>query len=488
MKHTITAALLLAFAALVAGCSTSPRLTSVGTGVFAPADPPITLDGDISEWPKHTAVTADSQYLYFRVKIEGEARTLQAMPTTLALWLDTDSSEATGQTPPSPRAAGSMGVDVEVEFSPRRRDGTAGNGAEVRLVSSDGSRVRVPHGQSGLAFLPTFAAEWYEVRIRRDMQGAPGLASAGTASGLFVLFDERGEIEGWSDPFAVQLAEAATAPALSDETIPAKEAGSIRIMSYNVLRDSPQAHPEVFGRIIQAIDPDVVLFQEWYQGSPEDVASWMTMQVPSETPWRAIRGDGAGVVIAARHPIAPLGPGHIVAPGSDAPVRMVAATVYTPVGQFAVANVHLKCCGTKDSPEDVRRLAEANAINTVLRSALSEADVPGRVIGGDFNLVGSLPPLEVLSVGLDRDGSELEVVEAYGLGEGSQLTWRDPESAFTPGRLDYVLAGEAGVEIVQSFVLDTERLTDRALARIGLDRQDSRVSDHLPVVVDLRVR
>lgn len=488
MNHTTIPALPLALAALVAGCSTSPRLTSIGTGVFAPLEPPITLDGDISEWPKHSAVTADTQYLYFRVKIEGEPRTLQAMPTTLALWLDTDSNEKTGQRPTSPRIASSFGVDLEVEFSPRARDDSTANGAEVRLVASDGSRARVPHGQSGLAFLPTYAAEWYEVRIRRDIRGATGLDSAGAARGLFVLFDQHGEIEGWSDPFAVQLAEAATSPTLADQTIPPKDAGTIRVMSYNVLRDSPQEHPEGFGRIIQAINPDVVLFQEWYQGSPQDVAGWMTMQVPSDTPWRAIRGDGAGVVIVARHPIAPLGPGNIIAPGSDSPVRMVAATIYTPVGQFAIANVHLKCCGTKDSPEDLRRLAEANAINAVLRSALSEADVPGRVIGGDFNLVGSRPPLEVLSVGLDKDGSELEVVEAYGLADRSQLTWRDPASHFTPGRLDYVLAGEAGVEIVRSFVLDTEHLTDRALARIGLDRADSRVSDHLPVVVDLRAR
>jgi len=39
--------------------------------------------------------------------------------------------------------------------------------------------------------------------------------------------------------------------------------------------------------------------------------------------------------------------------------------------------------------------------------------------------------------------------------------------------------------VVRSFVVDTARLTDSALAQSGLQRGDSRGSDHMPVVVDV---
>jgi hypothetical protein len=41
---------------------------------------------------------------------------------------------------------------------------------------------------------------------------------------------------------------------------------------------------------------------------------------------------------------------------------------------------------------------------------------------------------------------------------------------------------------VQAFALDTARLTDEALAKSGLERDDTDASDHLPIVMDLRAR
>ena len=82
----------LRFAVLVvaleaAGCGGTDRQAGAGApaaGEPAPAAAAIdragiVLDGDIAEWPTNLNVVADSAHLYFRVKIEGETDTLQAM-------------------------------------------------------------------------------------------------------------------------------------------------------------------------------------------------------------------------------------------------------------------------------------------------------------------------------------------------------------------------------------------------------------------------
>jgi hypothetical protein len=48
--------------------------------------------------------------------------------------------------------------------------------------------------------------------------------------------------------------------------------------------------------------------------------------------------------------------------------------------------------------------------------------------------------------------------------------------------------GDAGAAIEGAFVLDAAVLGDAALAAAGIERGDTGVSDHLPVVVDVRVR
>ncbi len=158
----------------------------------------------------------------------------------------------------------------------------------------------------------------------------------------------------------------------------------------------------------------------------------------------------------------------------------------TPLGGVAVGSVHLKSRGTKGSSEDQRRMEEAQLIRASWQSALDTAgDVPIRLIGGDMNLVGSRPPLLAMCEGLDADGSELAIATPRVLGDGSAYTWVDAKADFCAGRLDYFIYSDSSVEAVNQFTIDTTRLTDASLAKMGLDRGDTRASDHLPMVIDL---
>jgi endonuclease/exonuclease/phosphatase family metal-dependent hydrolase len=246
--------------------------------------------------------------------------------------------------------------------------------------------------------------------------------------------------------------------------------------------------PGPFARVLRVLDPDVVLLQEW-TSRPHEIAAWLNASVPLESgEWSVRMTEGWGVAVASRHPVQPLGHEELYLDGEEDAIRFAGALVDTPLGYLAASSVHLKCCGASGSSEDHARISEAGAINRSLSEALAVEPVGMRVIAGDFNLVGSRPPIDVMRNGLDADGSDLEIADARVLGDAAYMTWRDDANPFTPGRLDFTLVGDAGAEIVRAFVLDTRGLSDRALDAAGLDRTDSAASDHMPLVVDLRPR
>ena len=70
------------------------------------------------------------------------------------------------------------------------------------------------------------------------------------------------------------------------------------------------------------------------------------------------------------------------------------------------------------------------------------------------------------------------------IGDTAIYTWRDDNGYFGPGRLDWFVTGES--RVAQAFALDTRLIDPDRLAMWGLYPDDSAVSDHLPVVVDLK--
>lgn len=495
----------LLLAATLAGCTAAPRAAAPE----APKPTRILLDGDIADWPVDQVAFADEHYVYFRFAVEGEPFTLQAAPQTTALLIDCDGRADTGLANElDPLEV--LGVDLELRFSPRDAAGKPIRGVSLAAVDASGTRTPLKPADFDLSFAPTYAATWYEGRISRTpVARGPlplaGMFSAGELKGLVALLDASGEIDGYSDPFTLDIDRAcASGERLTTLDIPAKPSDALRVLSYNVENSGPVERPEAFKRLFEAIDPDLILLQEWETGDEAAVLGWFTAMIPSDTGWHVrkapgTKGNGGGVVIISAYPIAPAGDDRLRVLGEPGPapvkeydVRFVAARVDTPHGRVLVGNTHLKCCGTKDSPEDRRRMAEARAINAALRAAADDPAVgpaPIRILAGDLNLVGTRPPLDLARAGLDADGSDLAVAQPQILGESAFTTWRDADTTFLPGRLDYILYGDAAAEAVNAFVLDTARLTDEALARCGLDREDTAgASDHRPVVVDLRPR
>lgn len=458
----------------------------------------IVIDGSFEDWPAGRAVTGDADYLYFRVKLEGWSMPLQAGQEMLSLLLDADGDPSTGAKMPEPAEAGRLGVDLIAQFSPVNAEGGMDRGARTIVYDAGGtSREEKSHAVIGVTSAPTFASDEFELRIdRHSEQGralAKGLGAAGgRVSAMFTLTDASGRIVGWSDPESASLPKRSAAEPRADAIVPAKTPGVVRVVSWNVLRSSLVNNPTPFARVLQVLDADVVLLQEW-DASAETAIAWFSSTITGQGAWHARSGPG-GVVIVSRWPIESLGQPLVqVDPasleGNARPdVRFVGGLVRTGSGDVIAGSLHYKCCGSSDTSEERRRQAEARAVAAALAGDPVAQSVPMRIVGGDFNLVGTRVPLDLTAAGADVDKSDLAVAQTRVLGDSAMITWRDEKTDFPPGRLDWLAYGDAGARVVNAFVLDTDRLSDRALATMGLDRGDTRASDHLPLVVDLKAK
>lgn len=481
------------------GCASSGASSSAGRAgstshaVIPALAQPVVLDGDISEWPPGVVAMADLWWVYVRWKVAGTAKTLQSSDESLGVYLDLDTNPSTGQRDGGEvPAASQMGIDLAIEFSPPKEDGSGlGHGVRLTEHRATGDR-QLSHADLDFSFAPTYASEWYEGRISRAKlaslaAGRQVSAGAGLISGVFVLRDTTGEVVGWSEPFSLETQQGAGVLPRADVKLPPKPTGGLRVVSWNVLKGKPMEDPGPFARVLRVLDPDVVLIQEW-PSSERDITAWLNASVPLQEgqSWQVRTTAGWGVAVASRYSLEPLGHDELyVNDDAERPIRFAGALIDTPAGLLAASSVHLKCCGSSGSSEDQLRISEAGAINRSLSEALGIEPVGMRLITGDLNLVGSRPPLDVLRSGLDVDGSDLEIADARDLGDTAYITWREDDSPFSPGRLDYAVISDSSAKVVHAFVLDARLLSDRALRVGNLDPTDTDASDHLPLVIDI---
>ena len=469
---------------VVAGCLTLLALASgpVRARAFdaapTPAPATIRIDGAFDDWPARTHLAADGRWLYVRFTLP-EARNVQASDMPLVLAIDG-------------RAEGAFDPELRITFSP---PATGGLGVAVDAVRGGADAPKLGHAAIDLFAAPTVASREFELRLARDVRGRPDLTellASGRVRVQASLLRPDGAPAWRSRAWQLDLPPRDPAPSKSAAAIPAKDAGAVRVVSWNVLLATPRKKPEPFARVLRALAPDVVLLQEWEGGTDDEIAAWLNAQLPGEPAWQARTSDGWGVAVAARGALAELLPRHVARP-ADAPadprrgdraLRLAGGIATTALGPVCAASLHLKCCGSAASEQDAARRAEAREANGVLRAAWRDHAPCVRVVGGDLNLVGSREPLGILALRLDGGGGALEIADAPVLGDAAVYTWTQAWSRFSPGRLDWLLHGH-DVRTVRAFVLDAHRLDDATLAAAGVERGDASVSDHLPLVLDL---
>lgn len=458
---------------ILGACASAPQRDDTPTTTSS-----IIIDGDLSDWTPESAIIATPDELFLRFDSHDESQAIQAADFTTRIRIDSDNDITTGKrmitTTLASSVALSMGVEIQAELSPRRSDGTLRSGSAAALFTDDDT-IETGHDALGFYALPTHNAPSFEARF--DRTKLPALQHDGPILVAVDFIDAQGRIYK-TQQLETTLPEFAPRPH-DVSTLPEKS--GTRVMSANILRSKPIADPEPFARLLSAIDPDIILYQEWFGTDESTYESWFAQHHDGD--WNhAFSSEDHGVAVSTRYPI--LDSWTL----KRSNTRAVFALVETPERPVLCVSVHLKCCGGAQSYEDVKRFQEAEEINAFITSIRAKNPDTAVVIAGDFNLVGTRRPLEVMGTALGLDDQDLTPAHTVTLGTNAAITWTEADSSFSPGRLDWLLYDTSAYEQGHSFALDTELLSPELLEESGLHPLDSRASDHLPLVIDLTPR
>ncbi len=463
----------------------------VPVAVSDPADAP---DADVDFLDVH--VVPEHRFVHLLVET-GRPVNLQKLRGRIELLVDLDDSADTGTT-----VRAMPGVDVILEFTPpdRQRGDRPGEGVGIAVPTDQpppGDRMRLPGPLLGIAFAPTYASDRFEVRfVRAPVPEAPPWPVHGQFAARLDFFDARGTVRDETEVFRQRLAPTDPIEFEQTEDPLARAPGTdLRVVNWNVEFGSIFEAPDRFTRVLAALDPDVILLQELVEeNTASQLANLLNRAVPDRGgrgQWQALVGAGGGDLrsgLAARGSLRAL-PAADPLPYPDRParsIRIAAAELTRDGRRVLLASLHLRCCGYAGSFEDRTRSLEAETLRRTFAAAIETMPFDAIIIGGDLNLVGARHPLDVLVAGTDVDGSGLATADPLQLDQRTNATWSDNRLPFAPGRLDFLLYGDASLRALGGFVLETIDLEARWRRQYGLLADDSiEASDHLPVVVDL---
>jgi exonuclease III len=429
----------------------------------------------------------------------------------IRLFIDADDDPETG------RLVDGMGVDLEWTFG--KREGRIHRPHGVKEYS------RIEQSDIGLRQGPTVTSDVFEVSFTRSLpslrlgsvvrialydsgaQGGDRLPDTGSGIAVALADTAPGAVVALAD--ATSLLDAASTSAApgneslrgettlreqstgEPQTLPRRDRRDLRVLTYNVLFDGLFKRPAPFKRILRAIDPDVICFQELWSHSAQQAVDQVSLALPGAHWYGGNTEDG---MIVSRYPM--IRGQSIDGAGNYWALIDLPDSLYSI--DLSIVSAHPPCCGNEDGRQE-----ELDGIAAWMREIQTPGGVeiePGTliVIAGDMNLVGSYRQVETLVSGTivdeerfgpshpaDWDGTALSDAMPYHLGGKDAYTWRDDRSSFAPGRLDYIVYSDSIARLSNAFILWTEELDPATLVSYDLRATDTRdASDHLPVVAD----
>ena len=463
--------------------------------ILHPQSLPIFLDGRTDDWNvpvptyidtendgnlydfKYISVTNDEQFLFIKIKITPFLKLLE--DNQLSIFIDGDNNISTGFQV--------NGIGAELRFNFGTRDGT-------RYYNGT---TYISHSDIQFRGLPTVTDTVYEIAIGR--QFIPPSNGTGTIRIFLLDGSSNGDwMPNSGNTFEYTFNETPTEPLIPSE-INQEDTSFLRIMDWNVLNDGlldPGRQPN-FSRVLQAIDPDIMCFNECFSSSATQVKNAINQMLPG-TNWNAVKLDDGNVTVS-RYPILQ---SWLVYPGH----RITASLINLPEWfekDLLVINSHLKCCGGQTN-DDKRQLEVDATVAFIL-----DAKTPGGVINlpletpfvilGDMNFVGDRQQLitlltgEIINTTLfgsggppDWDNTDLKDLLSRQSDKRTAYTWRDDPGSFPPGRLDYQIYSNSVINVEKDFVIQTEVMNASRLNQYGLQLLDTRTaSDHFPKVADI---
>ncbi len=454
----------------------------------------IILDGDCTEWDVLTPVwvdpvgdsgsslidfgnigiAEDEENIYIQFDVNSDLIIQQ--DNALTLYINTDNDTATGYFP------NIYGAELVWNFG--TRSGFFYHGSNYTSIQWD---------DIWGVTLPGYSSGRFEMCICRDIKpdGTNWLFPGPEIKLKFVDTGGSDTVPDGFDFISYTLASGTLDP-LPWIDLDHKSAGP-RLMTYNVHLDDlfDSYNQPAFERIITAVDPDIIAFQEIYNHSAAQTKSLISSWLGGE--WSAVQISDK--VLLSRSTI--------IDTWSIAAGRAVASLV-SPISGFTentlVINAHLSCCDNDEGRQD-----QVDAIIAFIADAKSpggQLDLTASnpiVITGDMNFVGSSRQLTTLLTGdildeatygpditPDWDETDLTDLLSRHLTKPVAYTWYKDWSEYWPSRLDFIIYSDSNLQVLNSGVIQTEFMPSAYLSSLGMNSSDSeRASDHLLHFADL---
>lgn len=450
----------------------------------------IILDEDVSEWATieteyvdpsgdsngldvlRFKITNDDRFLYFFLEFNSEIDLQEN--NDLTLYIDTDNDIGTGI------QRNGIGYDLKFEFGQRSGEfnGTSLNPYEIGLIGS-----------------PTVTSRTFEFIINLDATiNGNSIFNSYDISFFFESISGNEVVPDSGSPATYELDLTSEFEVIDFQLFKPAQT-DIRILSYNVRRDNlfQSSLKDEYRRIISAIQPDIIGFQEIYNNSGQQAADLVEEFLPSSDGEVWYSGDtGTDNLIVSRFPII-----------NQETVKGNSAYLLDAGDKYIFTIVaHPPCCGN-----DAGRQDEIDAFMAFLRDSQngSEFEIPENtpiIIMGDMNLVGLNRQQTTLITGdieneatygsdfnPDWDGTALEDSKPINPGSPTTFTWYSPNSSFGAGRLDYIVYSGSVLEMLNSYSLHTPALSSDTLQVYGLELNDTiSASDHIPVVANFKFK
>lgn len=479
MRHSFLILLLV-----LAGCRPSPAQQVAVDGRFADWESLSILAADPSgdagaSGVDFTRLQAHDDAAWLYLSFDTGVELLLQDGNGLRLAIDTDNDPATGQS--------QRGIGAELVWDFAQRQGT------VRL----GGTVQIRHDDIRLVPAPSMTSTRFELAIRKNssFNGRPLFPSSTIR---LLLTDAAGDVlpdgEGGVEYTFVSTGIQPGSEYLLRDAAP----GSLRVLTWNTLFNGladPQRQA-AFVRLLRAMKPDVLCFQECFDMAAGDALSVVRSAIdpPAGREWRALKRDAGNILVT-----------HLEIENSwllQSEYRESAYLLRTAADEtLLLLNAHFRCCDADD-----HRQREADGVIRFLR----DAKLPGGtvtvpegtpfVMVGDLNLVGRFRQYETLLGGdiennagfgpdtpPDWDGGPWTELEPRHPASQFTFTWDDDGSSYAPGKLDYIFYTASVLEVTQDLVVDPRQISPGQRQRLGLNESDARVaSDHLPRFADFR--
>ncbi len=425
-------------------------------------------------------MASDRQFLYFQIDLESPI-SLQN-DSGLVLYIDVDNDADSGEGP------GSLGAELRFDL-----------GEGQGTFTWEDETMPLSHADLMLIPAPAITSQQFEIALARDTV-LNGISVFPGDTVRVILQDE-------SEPAGDRLPDDPQSAAftIDSDPLPVPEAieisrdpasTSVRIVSWNVLNEGlfDSRRSQAFQTILALLNPDIIAFQEIDNRAASGVANRMVEWLGGE--WFAMKQRDLVTVSRFRFVE------DWTATFRPLDFRLFPTMLDIDGQRLLIFNAHLSCCDN-----DVERQEQADSFIAFLRDAQTptgQVDIQAMMailLLGDLNLVGDASQLNTLVngeivnaavFGADHfpdwgDGALVDLLPRHSHGNMT-YTWRNDGSRFAPGRLDYVLCACRELQIERAFVLNTLALPAEQADQLGLNGQETAIaSDHLPIVVDLRL-